>query len=345
MAIVYRCHDERLGRPVAVKVLADNLAADESFRRRFVREAQLAARLQHPNVVSIYDTGEAEGRPFIVMEYVEGETLADVVRREGRLEPDRAVELAIQACAGLDHAHRAGLVHRDVKPQNLLLRDDGVLKVADFGIARSRHATRLTDVGGVLGTAAYLAPEQAAGEDVTAAADVYALGVVLYQMLAGEVPHDATSLAELLVRQRDRAVAPLRPRAAGVTQELEETVMRCLARLPEYRPPSAAALAEELASAALELPTRPLPRPDGGSASAPTATYPSSEPRTTPYRTGLLRSDGGRLLLATVVAAAVVAVALVLSAGGDEPAADPPADAPALEQAEELSRWLRAGAP
>ena len=165
MATVYLGRDSELDRPVAVKVLAENLAGDAVFRERFLREARLAARLSHPNVVSVYDAGEdADGRLYIVMECVEGETLADVLRERGRLPAAEAVGLALQACRGLAHAHAAGLVHRDVKPQNLLLREDGTLKIADFGIARAAETTALTQVGTVLGTAAYLSPEQALGE-------------------------------------------------------------------------------------------------------------------------------------------------------------------------------------
>jgi len=154
MAVVYRARDEELDRIVAIKLLADNLAGEPGFRRRFLREARLAARLQHPNIVQIYDTGERDGQPFIVMEYVAGESLAERLGREGKLAPADAVTLALQICAGLEHAHQAGLVHRDVKPHNLLLGADGTAKITDFGIARSSHGTRLTEIGSVLGTAA-----------------------------------------------------------------------------------------------------------------------------------------------------------------------------------------------
>jgi serine/threonine protein kinase len=183
MATVYLAHDEQLDRAVAVKLLAENLADDATFRKRFLREARLAARLSHPNVVNIYDAGETEdGRPYIVMEHVQGMTLADLMRQRGRLSAAEAAGLAVQACRGLAHAHAAGLVHRDVKPQNLLLGPGGTLKVADFGIARAAETTALTQAGTVLGTAAYLSPEQATGEEVTSAADVYSVGAVLYQL-------------------------------------------------------------------------------------------------------------------------------------------------------------------
>jgi serine/threonine-protein kinase len=246
MASVELAHDLELDRPVAIKRLAENLAANDEFKRRFLREARLAARLSHPNIVAVYDVGEEAGRPFIVMQYVEGETLADLLRGRGRLEPEEAVALALQACAGLEAAHEAGLVHRDVKPQNLLVTPGGAVKIADFGIARSLDGTQLTQAGTVLGTAAYLAPEQAAGETVTAAADVYALGAVLYELLTGRPPYVADSLAELVARQHEGTIAPVRELAPDVPGATEDAVMHALARDPEYRPSSAAALANEL---------------------------------------------------------------------------------------------------
>jgi serine/threonine-protein kinase len=259
MASVYLARDSVLDRPVAVKLLADNVAGDEGLRKRFVREARLAARLSHPNVVSIYDTGADEGRPYIVMEYVDGATLADLLARE-TLEPEEARQLALQACRGLAHAHDAGLVHRDIKPQNLLLGRDGTLKIADFGIARAAEGTALTQAGTVLGTAAYLSPEQALGEEVTAATDIYSLGAVVYELLTGRPPLEPESLADLADRQRRPAIAPVRELAPDLPRDLEDVVMRCLARNPAYRPRSASALEQELAPGRREPPTERLPR-------------------------------------------------------------------------------------
>src|SRR5438876_1114051 len=154
MAVVYLARDEELDRLVAVKVLAENLAGDEEFRERFLREARMAARLSHPNVVSVFDAGEDDGRPYIVMEYVNGEKVADELERRKRFTAAQAVDLALQVCGGLDHAHAAGLVHRDVKPGNLLRREDGLVKIADFGIAPAAETTDLAQVGTVLGTVA-----------------------------------------------------------------------------------------------------------------------------------------------------------------------------------------------
>jgi eukaryotic-like serine/threonine-protein kinase len=342
MAVVYRARDEELDRPVAIKVLADNLAADEAFRKRFLREARLAARLSHRNVVQVYDSGEADGRPYIIMEYVEGETLADVLARRGRLPAWEAVELALQVCSGLDHAHRAGLVHRDIKPRNLLLCPDGTIKIVDFGIARSSHGTRLTETGSVLGTAAYLAPEQAAGDDVTPAADVYALGVVLYELLAGRTPHTAESLTEFLARGHEQPIPALRELAPDVPEALEDVVMRCLARIPAYRPASAGDLAAELQAVVADLPTA---AGAGVAEEIPTrvatrATEPGAGHR------GFRLPAVGRRTAALAIAAVALAlvVAGVLAFGDDSDSGSPPptvVETSPADQAEDFSTWLR----
>jgi len=231
MAVVDLARDRKLGRDVALKRLAENLARDEDLRARFLREGRLAARLSHPNIVRVYDVGEADGRPYIAMEHVDGETLADLIERNGTVASGEAAELGAQAARALAAAHAAGLVHRDVKPHNLLLRRDGLLKLSDFGIAVGLEGTRFTAAGTVLGTAAYLAPEQARGEEVTTAADVYALGLVLVELLTG-------------------APDP----SARVDGPLQATIASCLARDPVARP-TAAALAHRLAGDRPEAPT------------------------------------------------------------------------------------------
>jgi eukaryotic-like serine/threonine-protein kinase len=321
MATVYLAHDEELGRPVAVKLLPPHLADDADFRARFVREARLAGRLSHPNVVRVYDAGETDGRPFIVMEYVSGSSLADA----GRLAPQRVIELVVQACTGLQHAHDAGVLHRDVKPANLLVSDSGVLKIADFGIARADESTRHTQGGTLLGTAAYLAPEQIAGEDATAASDIYSLGAVLYELLTGRPPYGFSSLAELAAQQADGAIAPVRDVEPAVPADVEAVVMHALAREPRFRPASAAELGQELVRSATEPATVPLRQPP--------------RQRLSPWIVGV----------ALLVAVAVAIGVAVVAAGGDgkkRPAAParvtPPAPAASAEQqARNLARWLR----
>jgi serine/threonine-protein kinase len=340
MAVVYLARDEELDRPVAIKVLVERFAGDAEFRERFVREARMAAGLAHPNVVSIYDAGEDDGRPFIVMEYVEGATLADEVARLKRIPPDEVVDLALQACGALAHAHDAGLVHRDVKPQNLLLRTDGVLKIADFGIARTADATSLTQVGTVLGTVQYLSPEQAAGEQVTAAADLYSLGAVLYELLTGQPPRRLESLAELGARQ-DEPITPVRELTPEVPETLEDVVMRCLAKNPAYRPESAAALAHELAAASPEPPTQPLPRTTIARGTEVTPRPAERAPARRRRRAWLAVGA------AALVAAALIALAVAVSddSGGtprQTPAVEPvpPGSSPS-ERAQNLAEWIR----
>jgi serine/threonine protein kinase len=337
MASVHLAHDMELDRPVAVKLLAENLSRDESFRKRFVREARLAARLSHPNVVSVYDAGEEDGRPYIVMECVEGETLAEVRARRKRLPPDEAVGLILQACRGLEHAHAAGLVHRDIKPQNLLVRRDGTLKVADFGIARAAESTALTQAGTVLGTAAYLSPEQLAGEEVTAAADVYSLGTVLYELLTGNPPYEIDSLAELAAMQAEGAIAPVRELAPEVPPRLEDVVMRCLARNPAYRPASAGELATQLAPELAEPPTEPL------SPAAPTVLAG----RATSNRTVWLALAGVLVLGAILLAVALATGSDPRSGRSETPKARTAAvqrivrGATPQDQARNIAAWIR----
>ena len=328
MAVVYLAHDESLHRLVAVKVLAANLGDDETFRTRFLREARLAGRLSHPNIVQVYDAGETgDGRPYIVMEYVAGRTVAECAKLQAR----EAVPIVLQACAGLQHAHDAGLVHRDVKPGNLLLREDSVLKVADFGIARAAEATQLTQLGTVLGTAAYLAPEQAAGEEVTAAADIYSLGAVIYELLTGRPPYEFDSLAELAAKQSAGEITPVRDLEPSVSETIEAAVMHSLARDPRFRPASAADFAQELGA------TEPPHATAVSSALRPTRRYES-------IRTAWLWIAGAALLAVLAVAAGLLG-----TRGGDNEAtqptvvriAPPARGATPAAEARNLSVWLR----
>jgi serine/threonine-protein kinase len=252
MSNVYKATDRILERTVAVKVLAEHLHDDERFVERFKREALAVARLIHPNIVQVYDTGVDEGRHYIVMEYVEGRSGAQILQRSGPVEPEVAAEIGVQACAGLDYAHRRGIIHRDVKPGNLMIvggpvgGGEMIVKLTDFGIARAIEQTRITQVGSVVGTAAYLAPEQVRGEEATPATDVYALGVVLYQFLTGRLPYEGSSLAELAVRQQNEKPLPPDTYNSEVPETLGAAVLRALEGDPNRRYSSAEELAAGL---------------------------------------------------------------------------------------------------
>jgi serine/threonine-protein kinase len=234
MSNVYKATDRILERQVAVKILAEHLSDDERFVARFRREALAVARLIHPNIVQVYDSGVDDGRHYIVMEYVAGRSGAQILQRHGPLDPETAAEIGIQACAGLDYAHRRGIIHRDVKPGNLMITGGPVgngeltVKLTDFGIARAIEQTRITQVGSVVGTAAYLSPEQVRGEEATPATDVYALGVVLYQFLTGRLPYEGSSLAELAVRQQNEKPLPPSTYNSDVPEPLSAAVLRAL---------------------------------------------------------------------------------------------------------------------
>jgi serine/threonine protein kinase len=331
MATVYRARDRKLDREVAIKLLADNFAGDEEVRRRFSREARLAAKLDHPNVVQVYDVGEEDDRPYIVMEYVEGGTVGDRLKRRRRsLATNEAVALLCQLCDGLGHAHSKKLVHRDIKPQNLLLREaDGCLKITDFGIARAaEETTRLTHPGKVIGTDRYMAPEQLADGKITPAVDVYACGVVADEMLP-----------------------------ESRSPELREIVERCMRPEPGDRFSDARALGEALAAVegngsaatvrrikSTGARTKVLPATGGRTASWPAPT------RRIPTRWGRV---AGVIAVLAVLAVVIVGVVLALDPGGSDapsstdgarerraPISVPQSSDPA-QQARELADFLR----
>jgi eukaryotic-like serine/threonine-protein kinase len=365
MSTVYRATDTVLERTVAVKVLAEHLSDDEKFVARFRREALAVAKLIHPNIVQVYDTGVDEGRHYIVMEFVEGRSGAQLLQTEGRLGAATSVQIGVQACSGLEYAHRQGIIHRDVKPGNLMViggpagrgkpgagghdppTGEMTVKLADFGIARAAEQTRLTQVGSVVGTAAYLAPEQARGGETSPAADVFALGVVIYQLLTGRLPWEGSTLAELAIRRENER--PLAPSSydPSVPEELSTAVLRALEGDVTHRYGTArefsAALRSGLAGveppvAAAEAPTRVV----GGETAAtraladpptpvaqqrparppppPPAPRPGVSPAAKPRRSALGRFMRvlGLLLLIGVLAGLIAGGVLLLTNAGQE---------------------------
>ena len=236
MARVFRAHDTLLERKVALKILDERYLDDEEYVERFRREARAAAQLSHPNIVTVIDRGEADGRQFIVYEYVEGETLRDLVTRSGPLAVGEALDLAAQVGRALAFAHTFGLVHRDVKPQNVLLNGDGRAQVTDFGIARSLDVDRgVTQTGTVLGTSNYIAPEQASGERVDERSDVYSLGVVLYELLTGDVPFPGESFVAVAMRHINEPAPDIRERRPDIPPRLAAAIDRALEKDPAER--------------------------------------------------------------------------------------------------------------
>lgn len=318
MAEVWRARDEVLGRSVAVKILHEHLAGDRQIFERFRREAVTAARLSHPAVVRVFDTGVDGERCFIVLELIAHHTLADVLEEEGPLSPDRAVPIVRGILDGLTHAHRHGIVHRDLKPANVLVHD-GHVKVADFGIAKAAFTGDLTATGELLGTAAYLAPEQVEGSDVDHRADLYAVGVILYEMLTGRRPFEAdTAIAAATLRLTTDPPPPGSLRA-GIPPGLEAVVLRALARDPDERFQSADEMRGVLERAATSAPER-VP---------PAVSHPP--PRQSTFRRWMLVPT--LAILATVVALAVGLLIGRLELGGplgvrpkDDPSPSPTGD-------------------
>ncbi len=234
MAEVYGAEDLQLGRKVAVKVLHRRFTEDEEFVERFRREAQSAAGLQHQHVVSVYDRGEWDGTYYIAMEYLEGRSLKDVIREEAPLQALRCVDIAIQILRAARFAHRRGIIHRDLKPHNVILDDEDRAKVTDFGIARA-GASDMTETGSIMGTAQYLSPEQAQGHAVSAQSDLYGIGIVLYEMLAGELPFDAESAVTIALKQVSEAPPPLTELRPDIPPDLDAVTMRALEKDPAHR--------------------------------------------------------------------------------------------------------------
>src|ERR671936_668982 len=239
MANVYLAEDQELGRRVAIKILNDRHANDDQFVERFRREAKNAAGLSHPNIVSIYDRGEAEGTYYIAMEYLEGRTLKELIVSRGPAPIPVAIDYARQILSALRFAHRNGIVHRDIKPHNVLVDGEGRVKVTDFGIARAGAASQMTEAGSIVGTAQYLSPEQAKGTAVDQRSDIYSLGIVLYELLTGSVPFTGDTPVEIAMKHISETPVPPSEKRPEVPHDLDLVVVRALAKDPGDRYPSA----------------------------------------------------------------------------------------------------------
>jgi hypothetical protein len=304
MSTVYRAHDTVLDRLVAIKVLHEHFSHDPEYIERFRREARAIARLTHPNVVTVIDRGEFEGRQFIVFEHVQGETLKDLIRREGPLPVERALRLVHQVGRALAYAHELEIVHRDVKPQNVLLTPDGTAKVTDFGIARwGGPEESLTETGTVLGTSDYIAPEQASGEPVDERSDQYSLGVVLYELLTGEVPYPGDSAMAVAMRHLRDPVPSVRSARPDVPPRVDAIVSRAMAKRPRDRFPTMEAMTAALEAAFGE--TRGARRATAAEATEVLEPAPTPTPR--PRR----ERPSGRPRAAVVAVLIVAGLALV----------------------------------
>jgi hypothetical protein len=317
MAVVYRAYQPSLNREVAIKVLPPQFTFDQQFIQRFVREAQAAASLRHPHIIVIHDVAEQDGLYYIVMELLTGRTLRQLVEEEGALPPARVARLVEQIASALDYAHRRGFVHRDVKPDNIFVDQGDRVTLTDFGIAKAASGTQLTRTGMLVGTPQYMSPEQARGDAVGPATDIYALGIVAYQMLSGQVPFRGTTPHAILYQQIHELPPPLRSVRSGLPPAVDSVLNAALAKEPRARYSSAGQFAQALATTVAGGAPVPPPPPAKRTAPAPARPGPSR-------RQPLL----WLWVLAIVAVAVVVLVAILLLGGGASPV-----DTTATEQA------------
>jgi serine/threonine-protein kinase len=249
MAKVYKARCTWLDREVTVKVLRDELVNDEEFVRRFKQEAQAVAKLSHPNIVSVYDVGQEDGLYYMVMEYINGPTLKELIKQKGRLSSEKAIDITIQICAALEHAHENNIIHRDIKPHNILITARGKIKVADFGIARAVADSTVTHPGKIMGSVHYLSPEQARGEVVGVSSDLYSAGAVLYEMLTGRVPFEGESPISVALKHLQEPIESPRKLEPSIPEPVEQVILRALNKDPNLRYTTARVMADALRAA------------------------------------------------------------------------------------------------
>ena len=235
MANVYLGYDEILDRKVAIKILRGDLANDEKFVRRFQREALSASSLSHPNIVEMYDVGEDDGMYYIVMEYIEGITLKQLLKKRGKLTLSEAIDIMLQLTDGMAHAHDSYIIHRDLKPQNIMIEDDGQVKITDFGIAMALNSTQLTQTNSVMGSVHYLPPEQAAGKGSTIKSDIYSLGIIFYELLSGRLPFKGENAVEIALKHMKDPLPNLMEENSAIPQSIENIILKATAKNPKNR--------------------------------------------------------------------------------------------------------------
>ena len=249
MANVYLAHDTILDRNVAVKVLRGDLADDEKFVRRFQRDAIAASSLSHPNIVEMYDVGEDDGQYYIVMEYVDGMTLKQVLKKRGHLSVTEVVDIMLQVTDGMAHAHDAYIIHRDIKPQNIMILSNGMIKITDFGVATALNSTQLTQTNSVMGTVHYLPPEQANGKGSTIRSDIYSMGIMMYELLTGLVPYKGDNAVEIALKHLKEPLPSVRKFNSSIPQSIENVIIKATAKNPKNRYTDARAMHEDLKTA------------------------------------------------------------------------------------------------
>ena len=235
MANVYLAEDTILKRKVAIKVLRGDLENNEKFIRRFQREAKSVSDLSHPNIVEVYDVGEEEGQHYIVMEYIDGRTLKQLIQKRGALTVPEVVDIMTQLTDGLSAAHEAYIIHRDIKPQNIMILDNGMVKITDFGIAMTLNATQLTQTNSVMGSVHYLPPEQASGRTATTKSDIYSAGILMYELLTGSVPFKGDNAVEIALKQMKERIPSIRKQNPLIPQSVENIVLKATAKNPKNR--------------------------------------------------------------------------------------------------------------